>query len=922
MRLFKRIVMLTVCGALLLGSGCSAPSKPVDTDDETTSGSASTGATSTDPGSSVPDVPSTVYSDGLYTQYFPAYDFSGNFSTFQVAATYNDGMRLNADSVMVYVSNLASMKSAFESWSSASDKYDIDMMMAINRDNNEWVPRNPERFSESIQMNRNGEYITHATTTDTYKSYYMVPTLDWTEYVLEVVTRAVTEYHPGTIVFEEPEMWHSSGYSEGFKKEWKAYYGSDWVDPVSSPEATYMSMRLKTYLFERILTAVCERIHSLSPETKVYVATHSTVSYNSWSITAGLNSYLALGVLDGVIGQTWSDTASSASQYRGVTNAFINGYIEYASYLDSVEDTDFFALSDPMADNAGFTEEYCQKLYRQTLTASLMHPEIDRLQLFPWPDRSFAKVSPNYRTIQCSIFSALDTIPGKAASVTAGTPGIYIGISDSLSWQLNSTARSFALLTTPLVLEGIPIKMKSFEHVTTPEDLKDVNLLVLSYDCQKPASDALNTAVAEWVRQGGTLLYIGGHDEYESIGGQWWDKQNTTPLADLVAKLDCGITVKPEVSFENITYLDGSSPRSSSGFAPFYAPLSYAFEGGTPVLFGDGHAIAVTAKAGEGNVLLCGIPSLYFAEQNQASVYENLVKQAVSLAGLEYVESPVMTVRRGDLVAAHSTKSGYSVKGTFINLFDTNLPVVTDPEIAKEDCLLLYHVSGVSPEVPTIVLSGGEIESLSETSESTVFTLSGPSTTLLSTRIFAPKGLYPQTIESDDSVYFAWDNDSSSLVVQSRPNATVTVTWSDEFRATDEYIDMHEVYIATNEKNLDTDYIYESTAAANSSLRFCDLDRYLIYKFDLGGKENFTLTLEIFQNYILECSEDLENWTVLADYRDISSEHITTGGNNVSITVDPVAQGINETLYIRLRNTDVTKGWGGAITGFTMRWTD
>ena len=126
-------------------------------------------------------------------------------------------------------------------------------------------------------------------------SYYMVPTKEFIEYTWDIVKRAIVMFRPVTIAFEEPEMWNQSGYSDGFKAEWKEYFKEDWQDPQSSPEAMLKSMELKTWLFERIIGVMYERIEKLAPGTKMYIATHSTVNYNAWGITAGLNHYMATG---------------------------------------------------------------------------------------------------------------------------------------------------------------------------------------------------------------------------------------------------------------------------------------------------------------------------------------------------------------------------------------------------------------------------------------------------------------------------------------------------------------------------------------------------------------------------------------------------------------------------------------------------
>ena len=128
----------------------------------------------------------------------------------------------------------------------------------------------------------------------------------------------------------------------------------------ASPGAMYRTMRLKVYLIERLLTELAAFVKEKAPGTKVYIATHSTVSYNSISIVAGINNYLALGCIDGVIGQTWSDTAYNAVPYDGpnINDAYLSGYIEYTSYMDSVEGTDFFAPPTPWQTMQAFRKSF------------------------------------------------------------------------------------------------------------------------------------------------------------------------------------------------------------------------------------------------------------------------------------------------------------------------------------------------------------------------------------------------------------------------------------------------------------------------------------------------------------------------------------------------------------------------------------
>ncbi|MBR4940163.1 MAG: hypothetical protein IKZ24_03660, partial [Burkholderiaceae bacterium] len=58
-----------------------------------------------------------------------------------------------------------------------------------------------------------------------------------------------------------------------------------------------------------------------------------------------------------------------------------------------------------------------------------------------------------------------------------------------------------------------------------------------------------NSTIANWVKQGGTVLYIGGSDDYESIAGEWWTNKGQTPYQNLIAHLGLNVSVaKPNRS--------------------------------------------------------------------------------------------------------------------------------------------------------------------------------------------------------------------------------------------------------------------------------------------------------------------------------------------------------------------------------------
>ncbi len=877
--------------------------------------------------------------DGLYVQSYKPYKVYGITTTFQTATGYSPQYRLPSDAVMVYNN---SIRSFTDNWVTQRYNYQIDAMTAMVWGHTEYTQRDPVNHDD-IQTRADGSYIIH-TPPD---NYYMVPTRNYIEYMKELVGVTIDRLKPKTIVFEEPDMWAASGYSEGFKREWKEYYGTEWEPQTASAGAMYRTMRLKVYLIERLLTELSAFVKEKAPGTKVYIATHSTVSYNAISIVAGINNYLALGCIDGVIGQTWSDTAYNTVPYdgAGINDAYLSGYIEYTSYIDSVEGTDFFALSDPMADNRSFTEELCRKLYRQTVAASLMSPEIQRFQLFPWPNRSFVGVAGDYKTYQLQVFNALDEVAGKPVTLTAGTPGIYFAISDSVAWQSShrnwshDTNASVYGITLPLVAKGIPAKMKTLEQINSADDLADVKLLLLAYDCQKPRSEAINKAIAEWVKAGGTLLYVGGHDKYQESEHEWWHTAGGTPLQNLIDNLGLDITVTVAGGSNGSLMWIGDS--TVAGVADAVDDFDYriskyrgayaGFEGAdvTPIITAGDSVIGCEKQVGDGRVIFVGVPSASLAQlKGGADFMRALAKYAVEkYTDADYVETSLMTVKRGNILAAHSIKIKNTIEGKYIDLFDDKLPVLDRVDIAKDDSALLYDISGLDLSIPRLGFTGGKLVSVSETADATTFTIYGPADTLGSSRLIAPAGTYPASITArrsnkQVSVYRIWDNRTSSLLVQvdllPEP-VEITVTWGKTPVPDDPDYEFGYLTVKTNSDNDDKDFLIYNTAGVNSSLRFCDLDGRLVYKFDLTKYPEALLSFNVFQNYILEYSLDNSTWTVIADYSKIG-EWTDRGDNAAVYSISAAEVGARDTIYIRLRNTTPSKGWGGSITSFTIRY--
>ncbi len=877
-----------------------------------------------------------------YMTNYDAIRVEGAVTTFQTGDKYHAGQRINTEAVMAYVSTPSGIDGVLGSWIGTKDYYSINVMMPINRDSDDYVRRDPANYGD-IQTDAAGKYITHSTSDHVY---YMVPTENWTEYVWEIVSAAVKKYPLDSITFEEPEMWYDSGYSDGFKAEWEKYYGTPWEKQTASPEAMLKTMRLKVYLFDRVLSEIARRVHAESPETKVYVASHSTASYTAIRITAGLNTYLASGAIDGVIGQTWTNTSLVALLENGksVQRPFESSYLGYASFAGAAGDLDLYAITDTMADGSSPSDEdYYFPVYQDNLAAALMQPEIHRFEASVWPGRGFESVTASYRTVQLSLFAALNEMAGKKITYSAGTPGITYLLSDSLSWQYGS---SWALsskdgyygVTLPLIGDGIPLKVRSIESVKTAEDLKDVTLLIVSWDVQKPTEESACDAIAEWVKNGGTLLSIGGHDRFETSGYEWWSESGS-PVQGLIDKLglDLTVTTLPVGSGAKAEWVGDKDYAAAGGFALQKSEGYLAgFDGASGALLKMGDQVIGTEEtAGKGHVVLIGVPSAYLPTlKNGTEIVRTLTAYACdSYAPYEYVPASLLWTKRGNLIAAHSIGEKNALAGKFIDLLDPALPVISGKELKADTTAILYDISGLDLSVPRLAFSGGTVTGKTETAAATSFTVSGPEGSDAAMRLFCKDGAYPQAVRAQKAedgtpidASYTWNNASDSLLI-TLPGVlngvTVTVEWGTKAVDDTKEEDYTEFTVCTNAKNEDRDFLETNTAGSNSTIRFADANGILVYHFDLKRFTKATVSMKICQNYVVEWSTDRKNWTVIADYSKTEGYGgtLTGGGNDVWISFFPSLYGADASdLYVRISDCNKSDGWGGTISSFSVKY--
>lgn len=465
------------------------------------------------------------------------------YTSFQTPTSYKRENDIKTDSVIIYNSN----KESYDSWKAKG--YDTQTMYGF-RVGDDYIKKYPEEG----QTAADGRILTCGP-----GSYYMVPAKNRIDAALAYFKKAI-QSGSTAVIPEEPEYFQQAGYSGAFKKEWKDYYKEDWQDPASSIEARWKSEQLKGYLQYRMVKSILDQSLKQKPSVKRMVAAHSQISYYSSGIIYPHFQVLKDPSFQELIGQVWTGTARAGNRYQGdfAERTFEWGYLEYSSLYNLMRGTgkQLWFLMDPLEDNPDRTMEDYQENYEKTLLGSLMFPAIDKFEVMPWPTRIYGRVPDWFATKIGTIVNMLNDIHNQTThEYYMGTQGIATFVADSMAWQRGipypSDFSGFHGITLPLLMKGIPIQVAQLERSVEPGYLDEYKVLFLTYDLLKPMSPDYNTALANWVKKGGTLVIFGGNDPYNNLQEWWKSAGYATPQEHLFAQL--GVNITKSVSLDTKT---------------------------------------------------------------------------------------------------------------------------------------------------------------------------------------------------------------------------------------------------------------------------------------------------------------------------------------------------------------------------------
>lgn len=618
------------------------------------------------------------------------------------------------------------------------------------------------------QKTMNGDTIWHG-----HLIPYIVPTYNYLSYFKIRNIKPVIDQGVDAIFLEEPEFWARAGYSEAFKREWQQYYGFPWKPQHESAENTYLSNKLKYHLYYRALDESFRYAKAYGKtkgmDVKCYVPTHSLLNYSQWQIVSPEASLASMASCDGYIAQVWTGTSREPNYFNGIAKerVFETAYLEYGCMESMTRPTHrkMFFLTDPIEDRAKDWSDY-KRNYQATFTAELMWPTIDNFEVMPWPDRIYeglyneSAVSnrkihiPRFYSTQMQVMiNALNDVPASNSKVS-GSQGISVAMCNSLMFQRSPQPiegyddpqlSNFYGEALPLVKRGVPVSIVHLENTGYADTWKDVRVLLLSYSNMKPMDEAQNRNIAQWVRQGGVLIYSGrDNDPFQSVR-EWWNTNVNS----------------------------------------YKAPSEHLFE-----LMGMyKNAAQGRYQVGKGKVyVIREDPKEFVLTQGADKELVNTVKRAYeddAKAGkLELKNS--FYLERGNYVLASVVDENIVsnkplvLNGQFIDLYTNTLPVVTQKTVNPGEQAFLYDLSRIKDKNhPQVIAAASRQYSEHITANSYSFVSKSPKNTTNVMRILLPKAPAKVRINAAKASY-KWDKHSKTLLVgfENNPDGVeVSIAW-------------------------------------------------------------------------------------------------------------------------------------------------
>jgi len=413
-----------------------------------------------------------------------------------------------------------------------------------------------------------------------------------------------------------------------------------------------------------------------------------------------------------------------------------------------------FFLTDPIEDRSQDWVDY-KKNYEATFTAQLLYPQIADYEIMPWPERIYEgmyrkskgseeriKIPRHYSTQMQVMINALNNMPTSANKVS-GAQGISVLLANSLMFQRYPTHNgyedpqlsNFYGQALPFLKRGIPVKTVHIENLSLPATLKDTKILLMTYSNMKPLSPKAHEYLAEWVKEGGIIVYSArDNDPYQTVQ-EWWntgDNKYAAPSDHLFGKMNIGNT--PEEG-------------------------EYSYGKGTVYVFRHDPKEYVLANKGDSSFV---------------NIVKQLYEHKVKAGKLAFKNNFFLQRGNYDLISVMTesvSSNPYILKGMFVDMFDPQLPIVYRKLVEPGSQAFLYDIKRVANKNnPQVLASAARIYEEKNNPGEYSFIAKSPVNTTNIMRVLLPSKPNSFRIKSPDgnilkTASWEWDNESKTCRV-------------------------------------------------------------------------------------------------------------------------------------------------------------
>jgi len=702
-------------------------------------------------------------------------------TSFQQAGNYHPDYDVRSDIVMAYGVSDAAID-GLELWREKSGARVSVMTGVAWGSYNDFLDGNFDGLNhwDDAQINASGNQVLHSPNIP-----YIVPSIAFCDY-LDNRLKKVIDAGIDTIFLEEPELWAFAGFGESFQREWSIFYNTPFIRPDTNCDAQYRSSKLKQYLYTRLLDRLCSSLKEYSLKKynrplRVYIATHSLISYAQIKMVSPESALIDLPGIDGLIAQIWTGTSRFPNIYNGIRKerVFESAFLEYNVMQEMMRGTGkrVYFLNDPVEDDPQHNWDDYKTCYLSTLVASLMQSDTCYYEVAPWPSRIFlgtypagdpeaSRIPDDYASTLTLTFQQLRDMEQQDIHWDKATEGIGILLSDSAMFQRAAPATSegttnaptdasrqtteevqlmngFFGLVIPLIKHGVPVDVPILDHLLRfPGYLDRYRVLILSYEFQKPLKPGLHSTLVDWVNRGGTLIYVGAETDPFHQVEEWWNTGKSdykTPAEHLMEAFNLG-----------------RSPEE--GVYPF------------------GKGWVVIDREHPANI--ARIPK-------NSDKWRKTVAESISHYDEQLIEKNYFLKYRGPYLLISVMDESVSdeplcLSGNYINLFDPRLAVQHEIQLLPNQCGWLLDLDRISSNTPLMLASSGRIESWNVTEHRLEYTLSSPAKLFLISRIRLASKPSQILVDGQPCSDTSWDEETRTLYLRHRTetgSTNVVIEW-------------------------------------------------------------------------------------------------------------------------------------------------